>query len=941
MRRVTTSGHQCGRDVRVPRGFTLALGAFHPALDRGFGSGIADGSRERRIRPVFRRRLNFVSLGLLVLGLIITARLVDLQIIEGERYRRMAAQGSSRSWELPGVRGAILDCEGLPITRDACSYAVAVIPSQWRERSLIHAVVDARILLDPAALDSVPSQIELQRVRSPEDIIWAFLLRPLSESRALLSLKASELVADNEEIRSRGQALLDGTWALARSDEELESRLRSILGILLERKSPVKRSELVRLSESGETLGEALGLDAERLAQRIAHEAKSLEQVGASVGCRDQVDTWRRLGGLLVRERAWIAERIEQELRDILLLEEFGGARAWPEGIGGDVYAKLVRSIALPFPSDEIARRTVAGAHALLGGGLILGNDAREDSETERLPSEDPLEAARKLGLHFDHAERLREAWFDRVRKSPTFDRREHLDGRRERELRNGFRGARPFQLGRGAELNVADRVAGPGGLADQGFVLVPMFRRDADLIAQQGNAVRLLLGEMTEEVREVQGRGLEASVDAVVRGEPGLASLDDHGDVQVVRPVTHGRSVETTLHLGYQARLQAALAAAALDGPGGIAVLDARTGAILGVATSPLPEDVPSALETRRRLEMEATILLRMKSRGHDWAVQRLSRLRVDPLPGASMEIEHIEGALELSLSGIDARRHEIAEELATSGAYHRAIDTPEYLPPGSVFKAVTILTGLEQGVIHADSEIPCIRDARATYHRCKGHGLRVDPILALKKSCNAYCYEVGGRVGTRSLVNALEGMGFFDAVPGLLGAEPELKADLLADDAINLSIGMGSLRCSPVRAAGIAASLAMGRAVRPHLYIPEGFEPLGERIGSAAHLEIIERGMRAVVEPGGTAGDARGTGLSALRVAAKTGTADYVTQQGVKIHQAWFVGYAPAGTDRPPEIAFAVVINHTKEEGAESAPIARRAILDFFEVFPERRWP
>ena len=124
-----------------------------------------------------------------------------------------------------------------------------------------------------------------------------------------------------------------------------------------------------------------------------------------------------------------------------------------------------------------------------------------------------------------------------------------------------------------------------------------------------------------------------------------------------------------------------------------------------------------------------------------------------------------------------------------------------------------------------------------------------------------------------------------------------------------------------------------AMGRVVRPHVYRPLGFEPLGPPLGRPENLAIVREGMRRVVGPSGTA---RMTpGLATLRVAAKTGTAQLTDDADLPINEAWFVGYAPAES---PRFAFAVLLHRTDKEGADAAPIALRALEICGELFG--RW-
>jgi penicillin-binding protein 2 len=194
---------------------------------------------------------------------------------------------------------------------------------------------------------------------------------------------------------------------------------------------------------------------------------------------------------------------------------------------------------------------------------------------------------------------------------------------------------------------------------------------------------------------------------------------------------------------------------------------------------------------------------------------------------------------------------------------------------------------------------------------------------VRALKRSCNHFCYEVGGRLGRDVLVDGLARLGVFDPVPGLAGTPHGLEALLrsASEDVRNLAIGQGSLDCAPVRAAGVAASLATGRVIRPHLHRPQGFDPVGPHWAGEGHLQIIREGMREVVLPGGTAAATRE--LEKLRFAGKTGTAQLRDDLEGSLFNSWFVGYTPWDD---PRFAIAVVLDRTAKEGPEVAPIAAR---------------
>jgi len=96
---------------------------------------------------------------------------------------------------------------------------------------------------------------------------------------------------------------------------------------------------------------------------------------------------------------------------------------------------------------------------------------------------------------------------------------------------------------------------------------------------------------------------------------------------------------------------------------------------------------------------------------------------------------------------------------------------------------------------------------------------------------------------------------------------------------------------------------------------------------------MDIIHQGLWMVVEGGGTGGQARVRGIS---VSGKTGTAQVVSRRlddvgGHKIPRphSWFVGYAPS---EDPQIAVAVIIEHSGDGFTTAAPVVRQIMEAYF---------
>lgn len=282
---------------------------------------------------------------------------------------------------------------------------------------------------------------------------------------------------------------------------------------------------------------------------------------------------------------------------------------------------------------------------------------------------------------------------------------------------------------------------------------------------------------------------------------------------------------------------------------------------------------------------------------------------------------------------------------------------------PPGSTYKIITALAGLEEGMIDEHTSVTCngsYRLGNRTF-RCwerKGHGT-VNLKKALQMSCDVYFYQLGERLGVDKIAEYARKFGLGKP----LGIEMENeKAGLIPDAAWKLerfgqkwyrgetlpvAIGQGYTLMTPIQLASMIATVANGGTIyRPYLVkkimdldgrtIKE-FKP--EVIGTVTlqgkNLRAVKDGLLAVVnEPRGTGGAAR---LSQVAVAGKTGTSQVVKlreRKGRIPYQfrdhALFVAYAPYDK---PEIAVGVVVEHGEHGGSAAGPIAGAILRSYFE--------
>lgn len=278
---------------------------------------------------------------------------------------------------------------------------------------------------------------------------------------------------------------------------------------------------------------------------------------------------------------------------------------------------------------------------------------------------------------------------------------------------------------------------------------------------------------------------------------------------------------------------------------------------------------------------------------------------------------------------------------------------------PPGSTFKPVTLLAGLEEGKIRPSSVLHGCGGGwnyGSRYFRCwkaGGHGSS-DAERALMVSCDVYFYQVGAMVG----VDGIAAMARRMHVTEPTGIDlPQEKRGFVPDAAwydrqygprgwsrgaaLNLAIGQGEIGLTPVELASLAASLATGKVPRPHLVRQVALqagqrEIVPDTTARAAldvnrmFLETVRRGMVDVVQ--GPEGTARRAKVDSVNVAGKTGSAQH---PGDPTH-ALFICFAPA---ERPEIVVAVVLEQRGGGGAFAAPVAH-AVLDHY-FHPDRYVP
>ena len=280
---------------------------------------------------------------------------------------------------------------------------------------------------------------------------------------------------------------------------------------------------------------------------------------------------------------------------------------------------------------------------------------------------------------------------------------------------------------------------------------------------------------------------------------------------------------------------------------------------------------------------------------------------------------------------------------------------------PPGSTYKIITALAGLEEGVIDEDTEVSCpgyYRFGNRTFRCWKrgGHG-RVNILKAITESCDVYFYKVGELLGVDRLawyakasgLGSPTGINLDKEAKGLIPTAAWKKrrtgVPWQKGETLSIAIGQGFNLATPLQMVGLTAAIANGGTrYRPmileaikspdgriiHQSQPEviGKVPISERT-----LELVRTGLWAVVNS--DHGTARGSRLADIEISGKTGTSQVIgrkkddtrSENEMPAHlrpHAWFVAYAPSNA---PIIAVAVLVEHGEHGSSAAAlPISLR---------------
>lgn len=273
----------------------------------------------------------------------------------------------------------------------------------------------------------------------------------------------------------------------------------------------------------------------------------------------------------------------------------------------------------------------------------------------------------------------------------------------------------------------------------------------------------------------------------------------------------------------------------------------------------------------------------------------------------------------------------------------------TMGYYSPGSSFKMVSAIAGLEEGIIDTTTRIGCPGGFQYGDHFFKClhvHG-STDIYSSIEKSCNTFYYSTVVKLGLDRWSKYAKLFGFGrktgidipEEYPGIVPSTEYYnkvygKNGWTKGFVVSLGIGQGELSVTPLQLAQYAALLAnYGKSAKPHFLKAFVNTKTQERInvkpnyydtGISKHsFDIVRKAMWLVVNGAGTAGNIRDPQLN---IAGKTGTA----QNPHGKDHAIFIGFAPYDN---PKIAIAVIVENAGFGSTAAAPIARDVIKAYLQ--------
>ncbi len=270
---------------------------------------------------------------------------------------------------------------------------------------------------------------------------------------------------------------------------------------------------------------------------------------------------------------------------------------------------------------------------------------------------------------------------------------------------------------------------------------------------------------------------------------------------------------------------------------------------------------------------------------------------------------------------------------------------------PPGSTFKMVTSVAGLESGAINPDTKIddPGFINLGGIifnnwywtdHHKTEGS---INVARALARSTDTFFYQVGERTGEKAIQSWAQtfGLGKKTGVnipgeeAGLVPTEKwkrEVKGEpWYPGDTLNISIGQGDLLATPMQMSLVTVVFANGgKLLTPTLLRDSSPQVVKQNFLKKDTIDIVRDGLYQDTIGDGNVGWLFGN--FKIQTAGKTGSAE----SGNGAPHAWYTAFAPFN---PPAGGPRLVVTVQVEDAGHGSEISAPAVKDIFSWFFSNR--
>jgi len=341
------------------------------------------------------------------------------------------------------------------------------------------------------------------------------------------------------------------------------------------------------------------------------------------------------------------------------------------------------------------------------------------------------------------------------------------------------------------------------------------------------------------------------------------------------------------------------------------------------------------------------------------DLDVQAVAELVLEGRKGAIVALDPRNGEVLAMANRPTFDPNKFSVRIKTSD-WKQLLDNPDHpllnraiqaqFAPGSTFKPLIAIAGLETGTIDDQYTITCPGGATFYGHFYKCH--QRDGVVSLHKgivqSCDVYFYNVGNKLGIDQIAKFAHEAGYGEptgidlpneasgVVPSSEWKIRNFRQKWYAGETISVAIGQGATTVTPLQLARAIGGIAMGGIwYKPHLVKTAKPDPPHTYPLNPENVAKVVSGMCGVVnEAGGTGGRAR---LPGITVCGKTGTAQLASNEFLRKgghapkDNAWFVGFTPP---EHPEIVVAGLY-----EGGEKSYYTAALVRDVIKAFVDKK--